>query len=104
MSDVKTVGDLTVNNGKGLMDTDGYIDSIINTCNEASRLLVSGQYLLYFARMVDAVNKLLNLKNGMKKEQKALKEQIESLQKTNNLLYEKLTGVPVEDTTGAKED
>ena len=90
MAEVKNMGDFTVNDGHGLMDTDGFIDSMIHQCNDAVRMLVSGQYLAFCNNMYSLAQKLVALKTGTKKELDSLRQQLEDALKFNNDLAKEL--------------
>lgn len=59
---------LTVNDGKGLMDTYGMIDSLIVDVNDMVKLICSGQYVAFCQKPVAIVQKLAALRNGIKAE------------------------------------
>ena len=54
-----------VNDGNGLMDNIGLIESLIVDCNDLPKSLISGQYVLFCNRIVQMVQKLANLKQGV---------------------------------------
>ena len=68
MAEVRKVGDLTVNDGKGLLDNNGLIDSLIADCNTVVKRLASGEYIAFCALITGMVQKLVNLKAGIKNE------------------------------------
>lgn len=90
MAAARNVGNVTVNDGGGLEDTNGYIDRIIVACNDAVRCLLNGQNIGFCARMTDIANKLINLKDGVQKEHDALREQVRGLEQANHDLMDKL--------------
>ena len=53
-------------NNKGLFDNLGLIDTLIVDCNDAIRCCVGGQYVAFCNTMVQIVQKLANLKVGVK--------------------------------------
>lgn len=57
---------MTVNDGKGLFDYEGLIDTLIVDCNELPSALFRGQNVQFCKRIVDMVQKLINLKAGLK--------------------------------------
>lgn len=57
---------MEVNNDKGLLDNIGLIDSLIVDCNNAVKGCVGGQYIAFCNTMVQMVQKLVNLKSGVK--------------------------------------
>ena len=93
---VKKVGDMTVNDGNGLFDSDGLCDSIINDCNNALRHIASGQYIVFCSTMAQIAQKIVNLKAGIKNDIASKNNIIEELKTQNNRLYEELSGLPVE--------
>lgn len=72
-----------VNDGGGLFDSIGLIDSLIADCNETVKQVVSGNYLLFCARVVEMVQKLTQLKDGVSNDTKYLKKEISDLKKLN---------------------
>lgn len=76
---MEAVRDLPLNDGGGLMDNIGLIDSLIVDCNNATKALVCGNYIQYASIMVNMVKKLSNLKAGVKNDTEGLLKQIEDL-------------------------
>ena len=79
MAETREINGIKVNDGKGLYDTEGLIDSLIVDCNEAVRKCISGQAIGFCNVMVQIVQKLANVKNGYKNELAAKEEQIQQL-------------------------
>lgn len=73
------IKDLPVNDGGGLMDNIGMIDSLIVDCNNMTKALVSGNYVQYASINVGMVQKLVSLKKGVKHDMDGLLKQIEDL-------------------------
>lgn len=92
----KKVGDLTVNDGKGLLDNDGLCDSLILDLNNLIKLILNGQYIQFSATVTGMVQKLVNLKKGIKDDLDAMKEKVEELKRMNDSLVEQMTGLPVD--------
>lgn len=87
----RTIDDnITVNDGKGLFDTNGFIDSIIVDCNELPKLLISGQGVGWCAKVVEIVQKLSALKKGVKNENEDFRRQIATLTHENESLTAQL--------------
>ena len=93
-----------VNNGKGLLDNIGLIDSLINDANNGVKMLINGQFLPWCGIMAQMGQKLLNLKKGVQNdissrddEIKELAAQIESL--TNKIEILKKAGAAANGTT-----
>lgn len=57
---------MTVDSNKGVFDNLGLIDTLIVDCNDAIRCCVGGQYVAFCNTMVQMVQKLANLKVGVK--------------------------------------
>jgi hypothetical protein len=92
----KKIGDITVNNGKGLFDNEGLCDTILNDLNNLFRQLMNGQYLTACTVATNMAQKLINLKQGIKNDTESLKSNIEELKRMNDSLMEQQTGLPVE--------
>lgn len=71
--------DIRVNDGGGLYDSPGLIDSLIVDCEKGMKALVAGSPLDYAAVTIGMVQKLGRLKEGVKKDTEALQEQIREL-------------------------
>ena len=79
--ETKKIGDLTVNDGKGLYDSSGLIDSLIIDCNELPKDLMTDQNIRFCNRLVQMVQKLHELKNGLESILKSKDEVIADLNK-----------------------
>lgn len=75
--------DLTVNDGKGLFDNIGLIETLIVDCQEAVHAMTEGSYIRWCNIMVSMVQKLTNLKKGVQTD-------IESRDKAISDLTEKI--------------
>lgn len=75
--------DIPVNDGGGLYDNIGLIDTLIVDCNELPKLLVSGHWVGFCAKVVEMVQKLSNLKIGVKNDVDSLRQQIATLTQEN---------------------
>ena len=71
---------MTVNDGKGLYDSGGMIDTLIVDCDALVRDLAGGSYVAFCARIVDMVQKLSRLKDGIVEDRKILEERIRELE------------------------
>lgn len=91
----KKIGDLTVNDGKGLFDNEGICDSLIQDLNMLPKLLIDGQFVKFCIIISGMVQKLINLKNGIKNDLDSMKEKVEELKRMNDSLVEQITGLPV---------
>lgn len=76
---MKKVANVEINNGGGLYDNEGLIDTLISDCNSAVKACVSGQYIAFCNTMVQMVQKLANLKNGIQRDLQSRDQTIEDL-------------------------
>lgn len=95
MAEMREIGDVKVNDGGGLLDTDGMIDNTIIACNQAIKDLIDGQYINFCARINNISQMLVALKSGVKSELEAAKAKVEEMKRINNELVEKQTGLEV---------
>lgn len=95
----RKVGNVTVNDGKGLYDNDGLLETVILDCNNAVKNLATGNYIAFCNIMVGIVQKVTNVRNGMKTEIDEKNRQIEELKQINNDLMSQITGLPVGENT-----
>ena len=72
-------GEIKVNDGGGLFDSLGLIDSLIVDCEKGMKALVAGRPLEYAAVTVGMVQKLCELKKGVRNDTEDLKKQIREL-------------------------
>lgn len=79
--------ELKVNDGKGLFDSDGIIDSLIVSCNDLPNAIFNGQNVRFCALIVEMVQKLSLLKQGVKNDLESLRKQVDEL--TEILTHEK---------------
>ena len=77
----KKHGDLTVNDGKGLLDNDGMIDMIIISCNQAIKELTNGQYINFCSKMGEIAQMLLSLKKGVHNDLEAMQKKVDELKR-----------------------
>ena len=90
---MKKVGDITVNDGKGLMDNEGLCDSLLLDLNNVPKLLMTGQYIQFCALISSMGQKLVNLKKGIKADRQAMEEKYNDLKQLNDRLVRQ---IPVE--------
>ena len=92
-----------VNDGGGLFDSFGLIDSLIVDCNSLPKALFEGKYVAFCNLVVQMVQKLSALREGISNEQAEYKKQIEDVQRLNDELSAEIHGVPVDtDRLGGK--
>lgn len=72
---------LKVNDGGGLFDSAGFIDTIILDCNNAVKQLAGGNHIGFCNAMVEIVKKLTVLKNGVTNEKNAMLKQVDEMGK-----------------------
>lgn len=87
--DTKTF-EYTVNDGKGLFDTKGLIDTLIVDCEELVKCVISGQGISFCAKAVEMVQKLSNLKRGVKNDMDDLRRQIRESNQRGDMLQERV--------------
>lgn len=97
----KKIGDVSVNDGKGVFDNEGLCDSLICDLNSLTKCLINDQFILFCGVVSQMSKKLVNLKKGIKTDMDSLKENIEELKRMNDSLVKQMTGLPVE-KDGAK--
>lgn len=90
--------ELQVNDGHGLYDNYGLIDTLIVDCNNLPKALIDNQFVLFGNTLVQMVQKLQNLKQGIKADQDSMAKQIAELRKQNDELEKKVYGTQAERT------
>ncbi len=70
-----------INDGGGLYDSAGFIDTIILDCNNSVKQLAGGNYIGFCSAMVEIVKKLTVLKNGVTNEKNAMLKQVDEMGK-----------------------
>lgn len=103
MAEKKTVANATVNDGKGLYDNEGLIDSIIVDLNDILKNMAAGQYIRICNLVVGMTQKLTCLKNSVKEELACKDQQVADLFNLNKELERQLNGLP-EDIEGDAEE
>lgn len=86
--------EIKVNDGGGLFDSLGLIDTLIVDCNDTVRLLTTGNYVAFCSKVVEMVQKLSRLRNGVESDLKSKDEIIKDLKRANNDLAEQVYKVP----------
>ena len=85
-----------VNDGKGLYDNEGMCDLLVNDLNNLVKDLTSGQQVQFCIHVTGMVQKLMNLKNGIRNDMDDMRKKVEELKAANDSLVEQITGLPVE--------
>ena len=70
---------LTVNDGGGLYDNIGMIESLIVDCNNLPSLLFQGKNVAFCSMIVQMVQKLSRLREGVKNDTEAMQNKIDEL-------------------------
>ena len=83
---------MTVNDGNGLYDNEGLCDTLIADLNNLPKLLMTGQYIQYCATVTGMAQKLVNLKEGIRKDMESMKEKVEDLKRINDRLITEKDG------------
>jgi hypothetical protein len=83
---MKKVGDMTVNDGKGLYDNEGLCDTLLVDLNRLPKILMDGQYIQFCAVIQSMAQRIKNLKEGIRKDTDSLKNNIEELKSINEEL------------------
>ena len=76
--------ELKVNDGGGLLDSDGIIDSLIVDCNRLPKQLIDNQFVSFCNNITQMVQKLTLLKKGIMDDRNSLTEQIKTLREQIN--------------------
>ena len=85
-----------VNDGKGLYDNEGLCDLLVNDLNELVKDLTCGRGVQFCIHVTGMVQKLTNLKTGIRNDMDDMRKKIEELKAANDSLMEQITGLPVE--------
>ena len=93
---MKKIGDITVNDGNGLMDNEGLCDSLMMDINRIQKLLIDNQFIAFCDLIAKMGQKVSNLKKGIRAEISDRDDQIKELRKLNDELAEKAFGLPVD--------
>lgn len=86
----------TYNDGNGFFDSEGLCDTLILDCNNSVRALLSGNCVEFCSIIVQMVQKLANLKKGIKQDLASRDQKIKDLNRILDDMVEKQTGLPVD--------
>lgn len=92
----KRIGDVNVNDGKGLFDNEGMCDLLVSDLNNLVKELANGQYIQFCIMITGMTQKIMNLKTGIKNDMNSMREKVEELKRLNDSLVEQITGLKVE--------
>ncbi len=92
----KKIQGATVNDGKGLYDNDGLLETLIVDLNKLPKLLIDGQFIATCDLIAKMAQKVMNIRKGIKAEKDDYEWKIEDLKRLNNELAEQVYKVPVE--------
>ena len=87
---------IPVNDGKGLYNNEGLCDTLKIDLNNLLKSFNSGQLIQAAGIVIQMVQKLDNLKKGIKADLASKDEIIEELKRINDSLMEEKTGLPVD--------
>ena len=73
--------EIKVNDGGGLMDAEGLIDTLIVNCNDLPKAMAAGEYVKFCGMIVEMVQKLAQLKIGIRNDMKSLQNRIDEMKK-----------------------
>ena len=82
--------EVKVNDGGGLLDAEGMINSLIIDCNNAVKAVASGEYIGWCGICVQMVQKLSALKNGITEDIKSRDKRISELKESNDELRQRI--------------
>lgn len=99
----RSIDGVTVNDGKGLLDNDGLMQTIIVDCNDAVKGALSGNYISFCDKMVQVVQKVSLLRKNWEQEMNAKEKQIADLMVRNHELLEGITRIPDEYGVAGKD-
>jgi hypothetical protein len=88
MAEARKLGDLTVNDGKGLYDNEGVCDTLLVDLNRLPKILMDGQYIQFCAVIQSMAQRIKNLKEGIRNDTDSLKNNIETLKRANDELMQ----------------
>ena len=81
---------IKTNDGKGLYDNEGLCESLLNDLNNLVKQSVNGQYIFACTIVSQMAQKIFNLKEGIKHDTDALKNNIEDMKNLNKELNDEL--------------
>lgn len=84
--------EIKVNDGKGLYDSQGLCDSLLNDLNRIPRTLMDGQNIQFCAVIQSMAQRLVLLKKGIKADLESKDKIIEDLKKANDELINERGG------------
>ena len=104
MAQERKISNVTVNDGNGLLDDEGLIDSLIIDTNDLVKLLTAGQYVAFCQRIVYIAQKLTKLKKGMLEELRIRDARIDELMQENERLFNSIHFGKENNEQGVKQD
>ena len=87
---MKQIGDLTVNDGKGMYDNEGMCKLLLKDLNELPKLLIDNQFIEFGRKIGEMGHKILNLHKGIHSDMESKNQQIEELKMINDELLKQL--------------
>ena len=95
---------IPVNDGHGLYDNEGLIDTLLVDCNDLPKALIDSQFVKFGLILAQMVRKLSNLKDGIRKDMESKDRIIRELREINDGLAEQLYGVPSGEAEAEKDN
>lgn len=92
MENEKTDGKIRINDGGGLYDSDGLIDTIVIDLNNLTKALVSGEFVQYSGLIFQMYQKMQRLKTGINRDREKLVERVEYLKRLTDELSGNASG------------
>jgi hypothetical protein len=89
---MKKIGDVTVNDGKGLYDNEGLCDTLLYDLNRIPKILMDGQYIQFCAMIQSMAQRVKHLKDGIKEDLADKDRIIEDLKRANDSLINERSG------------
>ena len=82
--------EIKVNDGGGLFDYKGLIDSLIIDCNNGVKAITSGEYIGWCGLNVQMVQKLTALKKGVTNDMESRETEIRKLREENDEMRQRI--------------
>lgn len=98
--ETKKLNDLKVNDGNGLLDNEGLIDSLTVNCSDLVKALTTGQYVMFCSIVVNMVQKLSCLKEGIRNDIESREKCIADLQRLCDELTAQLENIGQKEQEG----
>ena len=87
---MKRIGDLVINDGRGIYDNEGIAETLIDDLNNLLKALISQQYIFCIDIVVQMSQKIDKLRKGINADMNDLKYQLEDMKRLNNELLDRI--------------